>query len=150
MRKGMARESFFTKAFGFMRAVGSVISSMARGLRSSPMGATTREITSMEGRKVLAGTPGPMQSSTKDNGSGGSSKAQECGEEQRETHILESGKEGRRMAMEFIHGSTGIATKDSSEIASSTEKESRNLQTGICTVARTRGANPQDSGSTTG
>ena len=66
----------------------------------------------MENHKELEDMPGQMDRSMKGNWKIDLNMDLECGKEQKETHILESGNLGRQMVTVFIHGSMETDMKD--------------------------------------
>lgn len=95
-------------------------------------------------------THGPMDNSMRASGLVVSSKDLECGEEPRETRILESGKEAKLMAMECTLGSMETDIRVSSRSASRVVRGYRSLQTETCTEAPTKKASPVVLENTTG
>ena len=150
MAKDMEKEFCYMIMLEFMKGIGNAISNMEKGIKNLLMGAHMKEIMLMENQKVLESMYGPMESSTKDNGLEVKSKDLECGEEPKVILILENGKGGKQMDMEFIRGLTEIAMKDNLKIAWNTEKELKSLQMVIYIVVLMKKESPQDSENTIG
>ena len=93
---------------------------------------------------------GQMGSTTMGNGWKESGRVQACGGEYRETHTKVSGGRIDPKAMECIHRSRGIPTRDSLKIHSSTEKAYKDSLTEIFSEATTSVAKPRVTDSTIG
>lgn len=104
----------------------------------------------MENLKELENMYGPMENSMRVSGLEVKNKDLGCGEAPKVIPILENGKEGRQMDMEFILGSMEIVTKDNLKIALSMGKGSKNLQTAIYIEVHIKKENPQDLENTIG
>ena len=109
MEKGLSS----TQTDAHLREIGMKTDEMEEVMRDLQMGmfikVNTKEVRHMEKVSISGETEKFMTG----NGYKGSNKDTECGKEQMENHILDSGKGAKQRAMVCMSGLMGIATKES-------------------------------------